>query len=153
MRTGATRTTARTTKTAHGGSQAPATGRKKPRHPFAGVAWLAVVLIGAAGVGLTMVNLRGSAARQTLAARHTLVVASMPYWNITHGTTVVLGHRQDVTEASPWMYGLSNSGQIDTQYPPGQAASVAAEIKRLRGAGQLIVPSIANITGCCTHRS
>jgi spore germination protein YaaH len=88
-----------------------------------------------------MVNLRGSA------PRHTLVVASMPYWNINHGTTVVLGHRQDVTEASPWLYGLSNSGQINTQYPPREAASVAAEIKRLRGAGKLIVPSIANITG------
>ena len=45
------------------------------------------------------------------------------------------------------MYGLTNSGQIDTQYPPGQAASVAAEIRRLRGAGKQIVPSIANITG------
>jgi hypothetical protein len=152
MRTGATRTTAQTAKPAHGGSQPPATVPRKPRRTFAGVAWLAAVLIGAAGVGLTMVNLRGSV------PRHTLVVASMPYWNITHGTTAVLGHRHDVTEASPWMYGLSNSGQIDTQYPPGQAGAVAAEIKRLRGAGQLIVPSIANITGgtwagCCTHRS
>jgi spore germination protein len=141
MRTGATRTTAETTKTAHGGSPAPATVPKKSRRKFAGAAWLAAVLIGAAGVGLTMVNLRGSA------PRHTLVVASMPYWNISHGTTVVLGHQQDVTEASPWMYGLTSSGQIDTQYPPGQAASVAAEIRRLRGAGQQIVPSIANITG------
>jgi spore germination protein YaaH len=114
---------------------------KRPRHSFAGAVWLVVVLVGAAGVGLTMVNLQGSA------PRHTLVVASMPYWNISHGTTVVLGHRQDVTEVSPWMYGLSSSGQIDTQYPPGQAAPVAAQIKRLRGAGKLIVPSIANITG------
>ncbi len=140
MRTGATRTTAETTKTAYG-RQAPATVPKKPRHTFAGAAWLAAVVIGAAGVGLTMVNLRGSA------PRHTLVVASMPFWNISHGTTAVLGHRQDVTEVSPWMYGLSSSGQIDTQYPPGEAAAVAAEIRRLRGAGQLIVPSIANITG------
>ena len=126
------------------------------RHSFAGAAWLAVVLAGAAGVGLAMVNLQGSA------PRHTLVVASMPYWNISHGTTVVLGHRQDVTEVSPWMYGLSGSGRIGRQYPPGQAAAVAAEITRLRAAGKLIVPSIANITGgkwsytrwagCCTRR-
>ncbi|HEX3389711.1 MAG TPA: glycosyl hydrolase family 18 protein [Streptosporangiaceae bacterium] len=88
-----------------------------------------------------MVNLGSSA------PRHTLVVASMPYWNISHGTTAVLGHRKDVTEVSPWMYGLSSSGQIDTQYAPGQAASVADEIGRLRAAGQRIVPSIANITG------
>ena len=113
---------------------------KRPRHGFTGAAWLAVVLVGAVLVVLTMVNLRGSA------PRHTLVVASMPYWNISHGTTVVLGHRQDVTEVSPWMYGLSSSGQIGTQYPPGQATAVAAEITRLRAAGKLIVPSIANIT-------
>jgi spore germination protein YaaH len=114
---------------------------ERPRHSFTGAVWLAVVLAGAVLVGLTMVNFQGRA------PRHTLVVASMPYWNISHGTTVVLGHRQAVTEVSPWMYGLGNSGQIDTQYPPGQAASVAAEIKRLRGAGKLIVPSVANITG------
>ena len=129
------------TKAAYNGSGAPAAVRKRPRRRFAGAAWLAVVLIGAAGVGLTMVNLQGSA------PRHTLVVASMPYWNISHASTAVLGHRADVTEVSPWMYGLSSSGQIDTQYPPGQAASVTAEIGRLRAAGQLIVPSIANITG------
>jgi spore germination protein YaaH len=57
------------------------------------------------------------------------------------------GHGRDVTEASPWMYGLSSSGQIGTQYAPGQAASVADEIRRLRGAGKVIVPTIANITG------
>ena len=136
-----TRTADATTKAAHHGAGAPAAVPKRPRHSFAGAVWLAVVLAGAILVGLTMVNLRGSA------PRHTLVVASMPYWNISHGTTVVLGHRQDVTEVSPWMYGLGSSGQIDTQYPPGQAASVAAQLRRLRGAGQLIVPSVANITG------
>ena len=135
------RTADTTTKAAGHGGRAPAAVPKRPRHGFAGAVWLAVVLVGAVLVGLTMVNLQGSA------PRHTLVVASMPYWNISHGTTVVLGHRQDVTEVSPWMYGLSSSGQIDTQYPPGQAAAVAAEITRLRGAGKLIVPSIANITG------
>ena len=114
---------------------------ERPRHRFAGAVWLAVVLVGAVLVGLTMVNLGGST------PRHTLVVASMPYWNISHGTTAVLGHQNDVTEVSPWMYGLSSSGQIDTQYAPGQAASVADEIGRLRAAGKLIVPSIANITG------
>jgi spore germination protein len=132
---------AETTKTAYNGSRAPETVPKRPRHRFAGAAWLGVVLIGAVLVGLTMVNLRGST------PRHTLVVASMPYWNISHGTTVVLGHPSNVTEVSPWMYGLTGSGQIDTQYPPGQAASVSDEIQRLRAAGKRVVPSIANITG------
>lgn len=114
---------------------------ERPRHRVAGAVWLAVVLVGAVLVGLTMVNLRGGT------PRHTLVVASMPYWNISHGTAAVLGHENDVTEVSPWMYGLGSSGRIDTQYPPGQSATVAAEIRRLRAAGKLIVPSIANITG------
>ncbi len=134
-------TGAQTTTAASNGGRAPGTAPKRPRHRFAGAPWLVVVLAGAVLVGLTMVNLQGSA------PRHTLVVASMPYWNISHGTTVVLGHRENVTEVSPWMYGLSSSGQIGTQYPPGQAAAVAAEITRLRAAGKLIVPSIANITG------
>ena len=77
--TGATRT-AETTKTARSGSRAPATVPSGRGTRFAGAAWLAVVLVGAGLVGLTMVNLRGSA------PRHTLVVASMPYWNISHGT-------------------------------------------------------------------
>jgi spore germination protein YaaH len=114
---------------------------ERPRHRVAGAVWLAVVLVGAVLVGLTMVNLRGGT------PRHTLVVASMPYWNISHGTAAVLGHENDVSEVSPWMYGLGSSGRIDTQYPPGQSATVAAEIRRLRAAGKLIVPSIANITG------
>ncbi len=142
MRTRTAQTTrADTAKAAFNGSRPSETAPKRPRHSFAGAAWLGVVLVGVVLVGLTMVNLQASA------PRHTLVVASMPYWNISHGTTVVLGHRQDVTEVSPWMYGLSGSGQIGTQYPPGQAAAVAAEITRLRAAGKLIVPSIANITG------
>jgi spore germination protein YaaH len=103
---------------------------------------LAAVLGGAAMVGLTMRTGRGAGA-----PRHTLVVASMPYWNIRHGTGAVLAHRGAVTEVSPWMYGLDRSGQIGTQYPPGQAATVAADIRRMRAAGLLIVPSIANITG------
>ena len=105
-----------------------------------------------------MVNLQGSA------PRHTMVVASMPYWNISHGTTVVLGHRQDVTEVSPWMYGLSSSGQIDTQYPPGQAAAVAAEIAPAARGGQADraehrehhrreVVLRRRWAGCCTRRS
>ena len=89
-----------------------------------------------------MVTLRGSST-----PRHSLVVASMPYWNIDHDTSAVLGHEHAVNEASPWMYGLSGSGEIDPQYGAGQAAAVAADIPRLRAAGKLIVPSIANITG------
>ncbi len=130
------------TKTAYSNaSRAPATVPGRSRHPWAGAAWLAVVLAGAAAVAVTMFSLRGGA------ARHTTVVASMPYWNFQHGTAAVLAHRDAVTEVSPWMYGLSANGQIDTQYPAGQAAGVARDIQRLRAAGLRVVPSIANITG------
>ena len=115
--------------------------RARPRHPLAGAAWLAVVLAGAIAVTAAMFSLRGGP------ARHTTVVASMPYWNFQHGTAAVLAHRDAVTEVSPWMYGLAADGQIDTQYPAGQAAAVARDIARLRAAGLRVVPTIANITG------
>jgi spore germination protein len=92
-------------------------------------------------VGLATVTLRGGP------ARHTLVVASVPYWNFGHGAAAVLAHSRAVSEVSPWLYGLTASGQIDTQYPASQGAAVAAGIRRLRAAGQPVVPSIANITG------
>jgi len=74
------------------------------------------------------------------------VVASLPYWNITHGGGTVLAHRDDVTEVSPWMYGLSAGGQIDTQYGQGQGTAIDAQLTRLRAAGLKIVPTLANIT-------
>ncbi len=118
----------------------PAVVPGRPRRPMSGAAWLAVVLAGGAAVTATMFSLRSSP------ARHTTVVASMPYWNFQHGTATVLAHRDAVTEVSPWMYGLAADGQIDTQYPAGQAAAVARDIERLRAAGLRVVPSIANIT-------
>ena len=118
----------------------PATVPGRPRHRMAGAAWLAVVLAGAIAVVLTMFSLRSSP------ARHTTVVASMPYWNFQHGTATVLAHRDAVTEVSPWMYGLAATGQIDTQYPTGQTAAVARDIERLRAAGLRVLPTIANIT-------
>ena len=72
----------------------------------------------------------------------------MPYWNISHGTAVVLGHRQDVTEVSPWMYGLSSVGADRHAVPhPARPRRWRRRSRRLRAAGKLIVPSIANITG------
>ncbi len=121
-------------------SRVPATVPGRSRRSGAGAAWLAVALVGAVAVTVTMFSLRGAA------ARHTTVVASMPYWNFQHGTATVLAHRDTVTEVSPWMYGLAANGQIDTQYPAGQAAVVARDIQRLRAAGLRVVPSIANIT-------
>jgi spore germination protein len=113
------------------------------RHPFAGAVWLAVVLAGAVVAGLVVGVQRLSAPAPPPRA----VVASVPYWNIRHGTAAVLQNRRAVTEVSPWIYGLDSSGQIVTQYPPGQAETISAEIGKLRAAGMQIVPSLADVTG------
>lgn len=111
------------------------------RRVWARVAWPALAIIAIAIVALTLV------ARLSPPNRHTLVVASMPYWNIQHDTAVVLAHRRDVNEVSPWIYGLSASGSIVPQYASSQAGPVASDLSRLRAAGLRIVPSIANVTG------
>jgi spore germination protein len=105
--------------------------------------WLAVALAGALIAGLVVGVQRLSAP----APPPRVVVASVPYWNIQHGTAAVLQNRRAVTEVSPWIYGLDGSGQIVTQYPPGQAETIGAEIGKLRAAGMRIVPSLADVTG------
>ncbi len=116
-------------------------GQSVLRRLTARAAWPALA-IGALGlVALTLVTHLSSP------ARHSLVVASIPFWNMEHDTSVVLANRKDVNEASPWIYGLSSSGAIVPQYSQGQAAAVASDIARLRAARIRIVPSIANVTG------
>jgi spore germination protein len=104
-------------------------------------AWPALAILALGLVALTLVTHLSSP------ARHSLVVASIPYWNIQHDTSVVLANRKDVNEVSPWIYGLSASGAIVPQYGQGQAAAVTSDIARLRAAHLRIVPSIANVTG------
>jgi spore germination protein YaaH len=72
-------------------------------------------------------------------------VASLPYWSFANGTETVLGNRKDFTEVSPWIYGLSSSGQVVVQDSSRQP-QVTADISRLRAAGLRIVPTIANVT-------
>ena len=108
------------------------------RHGWSGqsLPWSAVTL-----VALTLV------ARLSPPARHTLVVASIPFWSMQDDTSAVLANRQDVNEVSPWIYGLSRSGAIETQYPQNLTADVAAASAKLRAAHLRLVPSIANVTG------
>ncbi len=121
---------------------APARGRRPPRRLLPGTFSAAIVLVGALLVGLTVTGNLHTAARPA-----TVVVASLPYWNIDHGTAAVVANRQAVSEASPWMYGLDGAGQIVTQYSPAQSAAVGARLTQLRAAGVPIVPTIANVTG------
>lgn len=105
-------------------------------------AWPALALVAFALAAFSLATHLGSQDRRTL------VVASIPYWNIQHGTAVVLANRTAVNEVSPWIYGLSAAGDIVPQYSPGgQASAVATDIARLRAAHLRIVPSIANVTG------
>ena len=122
------------------GRRGPDAGQLRPRRVLSRAAWPALVLVAFAVVGVTVLT------RLTSAARHTLVVASMPYWNIQQDTAAVLAHRKDINEVSPWIYGLSPSGAIVPQFASGKAAAGTADIAKLRSAGLRIVPSIANIT-------
>jgi spore germination protein len=112
-----------------------------PHRLLALIAWPLVALVGLALVGLTLV------AHWAPAARHSLVVASIPYWNMQHDTSVVLANQRDVNEVSPWIYGLSSSGAIVPQYGHGEAATVTADMQKLEAAHLRMVPSIANVTG------
>jgi spore germination protein len=114
----------------------------KRRHSYAGAIWLAVVLVvGALVAGLTVGALGGGSG-----PRHTYVVASVPYWNMQHGTQAVLSNRHAVNEVSPWIYGLDSSGRIVPQFSADQAALISADIGKLRAEGNRIVPSLANVT-------
>jgi spore germination protein len=107
----------------------------------AGLTWLVVVLAGAVAAGVTLLPLSHSGAGPARA-----VVASLPFWDIRNGTATVLVHRQDFTEVSPFIYGLTAGGRIEPQYDPAHAATVSAAITRLRRAGLPVVPTLANIT-------
>jgi spore germination protein YaaH len=113
------------------------------RRQLSSYAWLLLVALGVGAVViLTMIPNSPPAAPP----RHTTVVASLPYWNIGLGSETVLGNRQDFTQASPWMYGLSPTGQIVQQYSHSQDAQVTAALSRLRAARLPIVPTLANVT-------
>ena len=98
----------------------------------------AVLLAGALAVaGLFVAGMTSAPPRIT--------VGSLPYWSIGNGTDTVLGNRQDFSEVSPWIYGLSGSGQVVIQEPSSQS-QVTVDISRLRAAGLRVVPTIANVT-------
>ncbi|WP_243788240.1 glycosyl hydrolase family 18 protein [Saccharopolyspora gloriosae] len=76
----------------------------------------------------------------------TLVVASLPFWNLDNGTATVVANRDSVNEVSPWIYGLGDDGRITHQFPPERAAEVTEQVGKLRDAGVPVVASLANIT-------
>ncbi|HEV7453391.1 MAG TPA: glycosyl hydrolase family 18 protein [Pseudonocardiaceae bacterium] len=78
-------------------------------------------------------------------APSTLVVGSLPFWNLTEGPNVVVANRGSFNEVSPWIYGIAGNGQIVAQVPE-RAAETAAGMDQLRRSGIPLVPTIANVT-------
>ncbi|MFY9933525.1 MAG: glycosyl hydrolase family 18 protein [Streptosporangiaceae bacterium] len=119
-------------------------GHRRTRRRSRWVLWSGAVLLAAAlaAAGLFVAGMTGT--KGGPAPRTT--VAALPYWSFSNGTDTVLGNRQDFTEVSPWIYGLSGSGQVVVQEPSRQP-QVTADISRLRAAGLRILPTIANVTG------
>jgi spore germination protein len=112
------------------------------RRGLSGLLWLAVVPVAILIIVFTQLIQTGSAPP----ARPRLVVASLPYWNIGPGTDGVLANRDDVNEVSPWIYGVSASGQIILDAGIN-LPSLKAELGRLRAQGLPIVPTLANVDG------
>lgn len=120
------------------------TGRGRRRR-FGGSLWL-VALVVCAAVVVTVVVVLPHRSTRPVVPGGPLVSASVPFFNLDHGTDAVVNNQRTVNEVSPWMYGVGEHGEITHQYPPDRAGDVDRNIQRLRGAGVPIVPSLANIT-------
>jgi spore germination protein YaaH len=103
--------------------------------------WLAVIPAAILLIAvLVIVNRGGSAPPKT----GRVVVASLPYWSIGRDTDAALANRNDINEVSPWIYGLGGHGQIILDSGI-DAASLQADLSRLRARGLPVVPTLANV--------
>jgi spore germination protein len=123
-------------------------GPGRPRHArrpvgLTGSAFLILLFLGAVSVLVTVPRLlvTGNAGNRS----GTLVVASLPFWNLTGGADVVAANPGTFSEVSPWIYGIAPDGQIVPQVPE-RAAETTAAMSRLRALGIPLVPTIANVT-------
>lgn len=105
-----------------------------------GSAFLIVLFLGAVALLVTVPRMLGSSEKPG-----TLVVASLPFWNLSAGQTVLAANPGTFNEVSPWIYGLARNGQIVPQAPE-VAAQTTAGMAQLRELGIPVVPSIANRT-------
>jgi spore germination protein len=78
-------------------------------------------------------------------APSTLVVGTLPFWNLTEGPNIVAANRGSFNEVTPWIYGIARNGEIVPQVPE-RAAETAAGMEQLRRSGIPLVPAIANVT-------
>ncbi len=105
-----------------------------------GSSFLILLFVGAVALLVTMPRMLATEIRPS-----TLVVASLPFWNMTEGPKVVLANQGSFNEVSPWIYGIAQNGQIVPQVPE-RAAETAAGMDQLRRSGIPLVPTIANVT-------
>ncbi|GAB3277976.1 glycosyl hydrolase family 18 protein [Parasphingorhabdus pacifica] len=124
-----------------GATGAPRAKRGMPPR-WAGSAWFILLIASAIALVAVMVVPRSNAP----VGPGTLVVASLPFWNLTNGTDTVVENKELINEASPWIYGLDRNGEIIRQHPPDMADEVSAQLDELRDADIPLVPSLANIT-------
>jgi hypothetical protein len=126
-----------------GGRQTPPpVPRRRKRRRVSSFAWLAVVPAGILAVVLLVhAGQRGPATPHSSKA---LVVASLPYWSIGPGSQAVLANRNDVSEVSPWMYGLGSSNQIILDAGINKS-SIQVYLSRLRAQGLPLMPTLANV--------
>jgi spore germination protein YaaH len=111
------------------------------RARLSGAWWLAGILAAVLAIALLMIARQGGSAPATTTR---VVVASLPYWSIGPDTESVLANRNDINEVSPWMYGLGGNGQIILDSGIN-AASLGADLSRLRARGLPAVPTLANV--------
>ncbi|MBW0011225.1 MAG: peptidoglycan hydrolase, partial [Pseudonocardiales bacterium] len=110
------------------------------RRVLSGSGFLILLFLGAVALLVTVPRMFGPGERPA-----TLVVGSLPFWNLTEGPSVVAANRASFNEVSPWVYGIARNGQIVPQVPE-RAAETAAGMDQLRHSGIPLVPTIANVT-------
>ena len=103
-----------------------------------GSSFLILLFLGAVALLVTVPRMLGPGDKPT-----TLVVASLPFWNLSEGQTVVAANRGTFNEVSPWIYEIGSNGRIVPQAPEA-AAHTAAGMAQLRKSGIALVPTIAN---------
>lgn len=121
--------------------QGPSPRARRVRH-FGGSVWFIALI----AIAALLVVVMAAPRMMSPSKPGTLVVASLPFWNLGNGTTTVVANRDSVNEVSPWIYGLGDDGRITHQFPPERTAEVAEQVGKLREAGVPVVASLANIT-------
>jgi spore germination protein len=114
--------------------------RSRRRNLLTGSSFLILLFLGAMALLVTVPRMLGSGEKPA-----TLVVASLPFWNLTEGSNVLAANRGTFNEVSPWIYGIARNGQIVPQAPEA-ATQTAAGMEQLRKSGIALVPTIANRT-------